>query len=230
MPTPTRGKVHWYDFGPIVGSELSDERPALIISNSALNHTTTVAIAAPLSTTPPSTRHLRNHVFIEDAASWASVRQIKTVSQQELGDEIATATPAELASALEILAGRFFRSPGSEEILQTDYGEETITRGAVWETEFRQIDGQTNSHQLLVLDYNAANQMAIAADLDFRDREESTISKPVILMETGVPATVRIHRVLSVDMSRRAVRRTGTITGDDLHMVYSKLARLLSAD
>ena len=86
MPTPTRGKVHWYDFGPIVGSELSDERPALIISNSALNHTTTVAIAAPLSTTPPSTRHLRNHVFIEDAASWASVRQIKTVSQQELGD------------------------------------------------------------------------------------------------------------------------------------------------
>ena len=53
MPTPTRGEAHWYDFDPIVGSELSNERPAIIISNSGLNHTTTVATAAALSTTPP---------------------------------------------------------------------------------------------------------------------------------------------------------------------------------
>ena len=230
MPTPLRGKVHWYDFGPIVGSELSSERPALIISNAALNRTTSVAIAAPLSTTQPPARHLRNHVFIEEAGSWASVRQLKTVNQAELGDELATATPAELASALEILVARLDRGQASGGTLQTDYGEEAISPGAVWETEFQQGEGQAEYRQMLVLDHNSGNQMAIMAEFEFRERQESIISMPVRLMETAGPASVRIHRVSSIDMGKRTVRRTGTVTGDDLHMIHAKLVRLLAAE
>lgn len=230
MPTAIRGKVYWYDFGPIVGSELSSERPALIISNSALNRTTSVAIAVPLSSTQPPARHLRNHVFIEEASSWASVRQLKTVSQAELGDELATATPGEMASTLEILVARLNsgQSPGGT--LETGYGEEAISPGAVWEVEFQRDDGLAEYRRLLVLDHNAGNHMAITAELEFRERQESGISMPISLMETSGPACVRIHRISSVDISERAVRRTGTVTGDDLHMVYAKLFRLLAAE
>ena len=228
MPTPIRGKVHWYDFGPIVGSELSSERPALIISNHLLNHTTTVAIAAPLSTTPPHARHFRNHVFIENAGSWASIRQIKTVNQADLGDELAEATPAELASAMEIIVARLFGGPGAHGILETDHGDEPISPGAVWETEFQQADGQTDYRHMLVLDYNAGNQMAITTELEFREQADSLISQPISLIGSDIPASARIHRVSSIDMGRRASKRTGTATGDDLHTVYAKLVRLLT--
>ena len=230
MPTPLRGKVHWYDFGPIVGSELSSERPALIISNAALNRTTGVAIAAPLTNTQPPSRHLRNHVYIEDAGSWASVRQIKTVSQAELGDELATATPTELSTALEILVARLNEGQASIGTLHTDYGEEAISSGAVWETEFQQEDGQAEYRQMLILDYNVGNQMAVAAEIEFRERQESLISMPVRLMETNAPASVRIHRISSLDMEKRATRRTGTVTGDDLYTASTKLVRLLTAE
>ena len=28
MPGALRGNVHWYDYGPVIGAELSDNRPA----------------------------------------------------------------------------------------------------------------------------------------------------------------------------------------------------------
>ena len=87
MPPPVRGSVHWYDFGPIVGNELSGIRPALIVSNSELNRALSVATAVPMSSAAPPARYLRNHVFIEAAESWASVRQVKTIDQSQLGRE-----------------------------------------------------------------------------------------------------------------------------------------------
>ena len=95
MPIAVRGSVHWYDYGPIVGNELSDRHPALIVSNTGLNRRLQVAIALPMSTTTPPDRHLQNYVLIEAAESWASVRQIKSVTQQKLGDKIAQATSAD---------------------------------------------------------------------------------------------------------------------------------------
>ena len=45
MPHAVRGSVHWYDFGPVIGNELSGRRPALIVSNTKLNRHLSSAIA-----------------------------------------------------------------------------------------------------------------------------------------------------------------------------------------
>ena len=37
MPGALRGNVHWYDYGPVIGAELPDNRPALVTSNDLTN-------------------------------------------------------------------------------------------------------------------------------------------------------------------------------------------------
>ena len=63
MATALRGNIHWHDFGPVTGAELSGNRPALIISNNFLNKSLTTAITVPnlKDQTPgkiPKTTHL----------------------------------------------------------------------------------------------------------------------------------------------------------------------------
>ena len=52
-----QGNIHWYDFGPVIGNELSGHHPALIISSDDLNHTLATVTTLPLSRTMPSERH-----------------------------------------------------------------------------------------------------------------------------------------------------------------------------
>ena len=37
MPSARQGDIHDYDFGPVIGAELSGRRPALIISTDEFN-------------------------------------------------------------------------------------------------------------------------------------------------------------------------------------------------
>ena len=149
MPRAIRGSVHWYDFGPLVGNELSGRRPALIISNTDLNRGLSVAIALPLSTSTPSPRHLHNHVFIESTGSWASARQIKTIDQQKLGDKIAEASPIELEMAVEVLI---------ERLASASYaGTGLIESGTLLDVGFQDESDSSQTMRVIVLDYNRAN-------------------------------------------------------------------------
>ena len=64
MPNARQGDVHWYDFGLVIGAELSGRRPALVISNDDFNRRFGVAIAVPTSTRLPAEEYRRQHVFI----------------------------------------------------------------------------------------------------------------------------------------------------------------------
>jgi len=44
VPPIARGSIYWYDYGPIVDNELSDRRPALVISNTAINNNLAVVM------------------------------------------------------------------------------------------------------------------------------------------------------------------------------------------
>lgn len=124
MPSAVRGDVHRYDFGPIVGNELSSYRPALIVSNTEFNRRLSLAIAAPTSTSAPQDRYVMNHVGIESTRSWASARQIKSVEQEKLGAKLGEATPEELEEVLEVIATRLWRTPLSPGFIQTPSGHE----------------------------------------------------------------------------------------------------------
>ena len=106
MPTGQPGDIHDYDFGPIIGAELSGRRPALVISNDEFNQTYGTALVLPMSRTMPTERYRnQQHVHIAATDSWKSTRQIKTAYQGRLGAAMGQESTSELARAIE-------RSPG----------------------------------------------------------------------------------------------------------------------
>lgn len=111
----TTGNIHWYDYGPVIGNELSGPRPALIISTTDVNRELSVAVTLPMSQTEPGPRHSRHHVHIAASNSWASVRQIKSVEKSKLGEVLAQATPQEMEKALETLVERLASTDQREE-------------------------------------------------------------------------------------------------------------------
>ena len=120
MPGALRGNVHWYDYGPVIGAELSDNRPALVISNDVTNRQLELCITVPMSTAMPDVRFRMHHIRIEEADSWASTRQIKSVHQGLLGDLIGRASPDEMNSVILSIAQRLAHqhAPGQIETIQ----------------------------------------------------------------------------------------------------------------
>ena len=109
MATALRGNIHWHDFGPVTGAELSGNRPALIISNNSLNKNLTTAITVPTSTTEPEERFRRQHIWLNDSESYASARQLKSVFQENLGECIGRASSQELEDIITSITGRIWR-------------------------------------------------------------------------------------------------------------------------
>lgn len=90
-----RGQVYWCEFGENIGSEQSEKRPALILSNNPSNKTSPNVIVAPITNTAnanpsvhpltrPATSPLKGNVLLAN---------IKTVSKARLGDFIDTLDP-----------------------------------------------------------------------------------------------------------------------------------------
>ena len=110
MATALRGNIHWHDFGPVTGAELSGNRPALILSSNSLNKSLTTAITVPTSTTEPQERFRRQHVWLNESESYASARQLKSVLQENLGERIGQASSQELEDIITSIIGRIWRN------------------------------------------------------------------------------------------------------------------------
>ena len=172
MPA-TRGYIYWYDFGPNFGHELSDKRPALILSRTNVNNRLHVAIALPMSSTEPDTKYLRQHIHVAEADSWASVRQIKFIDQSKLGECIGQATPAEMEKALETLVERLARTEIRTGTIQTSQGIQEIGKGSVCKVQFEDSEGELFDRLLLILDYNDGNTMAITVQIQPEEGRKS---------------------------------------------------------
>ena len=85
MPGALRGNVHWYDYGPVIGAELSDNRPALVISNDVTNRQLELCITAPMSTAMPDVRFRMHHTRIEEADSWGVHQTNQVCSPRTFG-------------------------------------------------------------------------------------------------------------------------------------------------
>ena len=51
MPSARQGDIRWYDFGPVIGAELSGRRPALVISDDGFNRAFGMPIVLPMTRT-----------------------------------------------------------------------------------------------------------------------------------------------------------------------------------
>ena len=215
MPPVVRGSVYWCDYGPIIGSELSSRRPALIISRTELNNGLSEAITVPMSRTTPPDQHVRNHVFVESVRSWASARQIKSVHQLRLWDKIGEATPEELERVLEALASRLDNS--------TPSSHRRIEPGTVWDVEIHDQDGDVQNEQTLILDYNPGNGIAIGANVEYMERPGSPVRVPISMVGSSDPASALIHRIRSIDTGARPMTMINRVDEDSLTLVKTAL-------
>ena len=169
MPRIRQGDIHDYDFGPVIGAELSGRRPALIISADVFNERYRTAIALPISTAVPAERYpARQHIYIADTDSWASTRQVKAVRQSRLCAVMGRASPDELDDAIESLARRFTAQHSTGEVT-TPEGVMPIEAGSLWKLPATGSGGGTCLTTVLVVDYNAGNNLAIMVEVEERE-------------------------------------------------------------
>ena len=231
MPATPRGAVYRYDFGPVIGAELSEHRRALIISNDDFNSSQQyeVAIAVPMSGNMPAAVHQGQHIHIAASDSWASAWQIKTVDKGELGDSIGRATLDEMDDVLGELLWRLDRRHAPGEI-QTAEGPLEISTGTLWGLTLAAPGRERFQTMVLVIDYNAGNNMAIVVEVaPGEPSPHSPTSAPVTALNNGQIVTARIHRVRSIDASapERELQPLGLVRAQDVGAVIEKLKTLL---
>jgi mRNA interferase MazF len=89
-----RYSIYWVDLNPVIGSEISKVRPAVVVSDDLMNvHLQTVVVCPLKSKLHPA---WRSRIVIECAGkpSEIAVDQIRTVSKQRLRQAIDKLDPA----------------------------------------------------------------------------------------------------------------------------------------
>ena len=228
MPSIRQGDIHDYDFGPVIGAELSGRRPALIISTDEFNGSYGTTIAVPMSRTMPAERYrTRQHVYISDTDSWASTRQIKAVHQRRLGTIRGRASPDELDDAIESLAGRFttVHRPGEVAIPE---GILPIDAGSLWRLPVIDPDGRRFLATVLIVDYNAGNNLAITVEVEEREpRPGSPGDVPITMLDSNITATALVQWVRTIDASERDLTAAGLTRPEEVSAVISRFISMI---
>lgn len=86
-----RYDIHWVDLNPVMGSEMSKIRPAVIISPDELNQHLRTVIIAPLTST------IRNYPFrikvmADNKMGEIALDQLRTIDKSRLKGKLATLT------------------------------------------------------------------------------------------------------------------------------------------
>ena len=222
MPRIRQGDIHDYDFGPIIGAELSGRRPALVISNDEFNGHCRAATALPMSTTMPGERYrTRQHVRVAGIDSWASTRHVKAMQQRRLGDVMGRASPDELDDAIESLSRRFTtrQSPGE---VDTSEGVMPMNAGSLWRLQMAGPSGAASLTTVLVVDYNAGNNLAITVEVEEREpRLGAPGDVPITVLNSDVAPTPLVQRVQTMDVSERDLTAMGTARPEEVGAVIS---------
>ena len=227
MPSARQGDIRWYDFGPVIGAELTGLRPALVISDDGFNRAFGMPIVLPMTRTMPPEIHRRQHIYISASDSWASAWQVKSADQDKLGDRIGRASPDEMDDVLEALLLRFNRrhDPGW---IQTGVGISPIGAGTIWTLTLTASDCGERQVSVLVLDYNAGNNMAIAVEVALGEpRPGSTVAVPITILDIGAPASAHVNIVRAVDASERELTPASIVRPEDVDAVIDKLLEWL---
>ena len=204
-----KGEIRRCDFGCQRGSELAQKRCALVVSANSFHDETSLAIVVPTTTKAPRRAH-EWHTYIADAATWASLRQIKTVQARQMQSRVGSATDAELNHALAAIAKLMppaADNPGAGDL-----------SGSIWTVDIPSPPG-AGEPMALVLYYNSGNRMAIVAMLGVEGRPPSRVAIPV---DGGIIVGQRVvlaHQVRSLYVPERLGELRGVISPADMETV-----------
>jgi mRNA interferase MazF len=90
-----RYAVYWVDLGPVRGSEIAKTKPALVVSDDAMNRILSTVVVCPLTSRlhPRWPSRVRTTIGGRDAE--IAIDQIRTIDKARLGDRIDVINEAE---------------------------------------------------------------------------------------------------------------------------------------
>ncbi|MFM2314781.1 MAG: hypothetical protein RLZZ04_4057 [Cyanobacteriota bacterium] len=100
-----RRGIYWANLDPTVGSEQQGTRPVLITSIDAFNQNSQTVIAFAITSKKPKVTYPLVYELPKDLLpkrSWVKISQIRTLSTQRLGQQIAQIEEADMS---KIMAG-----------------------------------------------------------------------------------------------------------------------------
>ena len=127
-------------------------------------------------------------------------------------------------------------APGQIETIQ---GTFQVSAGTIWDLHLEDTRGQDLASPILVIDYNAGNNMAVAADIEYAERAPSSpVAVPMIIRDSQQAASVLLHRVRTLhryapappDPSRRNPSRTHAGCHQPSHIADRHLGTLAPTD
>ncbi len=99
-----RGDIRWADLNPVRGSEQAGRRPVLILSQDVFNERSGTVIAMAI-TSQPQRAAFPLILALESPRlpkrSWVKISQIRTLAVERIGKKLGSASPEELAQAME---------------------------------------------------------------------------------------------------------------------------------
>ena len=91
-----RGEVWWVDFEPAQGSEIRKKRPAVILSDNAINRVRRTLVVVPLSSSPNPQPPLVIAIPSAGKDSVAVCDQLRSVDKKRLGKQIGILSDGDL--------------------------------------------------------------------------------------------------------------------------------------
>ena len=106
--TVERYAIYWVDLNPVRGSELAKLRPAVVVSDNAMNAALETVVVCPMTTRLHPSWPSRVQVDLPNKTGEIAVDQIRTVSRTRIKDRVgclSASTAAELRHVITEMYG-----------------------------------------------------------------------------------------------------------------------------
>ena len=98
-----RGDIYWVNFYPVIGTEITKLRPAIIVSNNTSNKTLSRVQVVPLTSNTSRIYPCEAIIFVKDIQAKAMADQITTVDKLRIKNLIGILNSQELKKIDKIL-------------------------------------------------------------------------------------------------------------------------------
>jgi len=99
----SRYGVYWVNLDPVIGREMAKRRPALVISDDAMNRHLSTVVVCPLTSSRHPAWPSRVACSVGEVDGEIAVDQIRTVSRDRIGDRLGTIGDDEAAAVRHVI-------------------------------------------------------------------------------------------------------------------------------
>jgi len=108
METIDRYGIYWVNLDPVVGSEMKKCRPAVIVSQDAMNHHAPTVVICPITSSIHTSWRSRIQLLCNGKKGEIAVDQIRTVSKKRIGkklDEVSKSVAEKIRTLIREMYG-----------------------------------------------------------------------------------------------------------------------------